>query len=109
MTIYRQGGKYIQTEDGARVRNTDAAIAAIYRARTPVISRFQGRMALRRRGLFNEAATRATMAGGDTLHAWNEAIEWRRDSPVISALGASIGLSPAQIDDLFYHAATIAV
>lgn len=71
------------------------------------VTRFQGRMVLRRWGLFNQASVAATLAGGDTLHAWNEAIEWRRDSPMIESLGGALGLTSQEIDALFVVARRI--
>jgi hypothetical protein len=66
-------------------------------------------MALRQAGLFDAAAAACSAAGGDVLYAWDEALEWRRDSAAITQLGAALGLSDAQIDDLFIQAAGVAV
>lgn len=38
---------------------------------------------------------------------WAEAVEFRRDSPLVAFLGASLGLTSAQIDALFIAAAAI--
>jgi hypothetical protein len=75
----------------------------------PPVSRFQARMALRRANLFHRAQTACTLAGGDTLIAWNEAIEWRRDSALVAKVASDLGLSDAQIDALFLAAAKVAV
>lgn len=73
------------------------------------VSRFQARMALRQVGLFDAAEAACIAAGGDALHAWNEALEWRRDSPMVAYLAGSLGLSNAEIDSLFLTAGAIAV
>lgn len=39
--------------------------------------------------------------------AWNEAVEWRRDSPTVRALASALGVTDDQIDDLFRAAAGI--
>lgn len=72
-----------------------------------VVSRFQARAALHQAGLLT--AAEAAVAAADTLTqiAWADAQEFRRNSPTIAALAASIGLTETQIDDLFRQAATI--
>jgi 2-hydroxychromene-2-carboxylate isomerase len=73
----------------------------------PPVSRFQAREALRMAGLFDAAEEAAAEAGGAVLRAWDEALEWQRDSPTIAALAEALGLTDAQVDDLFAVAATI--
>lgn len=71
------------------------------------ISRFQARAALMQADLL--ATVEAAVAEADPLTqlAWAEAVEWQRSSPTINALGAALGLTEAQIDDLFRAAAAI--
>jgi len=38
---------------------------------------------------------------------WDNATEFRRDNPLVAQLGAALGLTPAQVDDLFTVAAAI--
>jgi hypothetical protein len=73
------------------------------------ITAFQGKVVLHRRGMIEAAEAIATAAGGETLFAWERAQEWRRDSPTITGLGAALGLSGEQIDDLFIEAAGVAL
>lgn len=75
----------------------------------PPVSRFQARMALRQAGLFDAAEAACVAAGGDALLAWNEALEWRRDSPMVAYLAGNLGLSSAEVDSLFMTAGSIAV
>jgi hypothetical protein len=39
--------------------------------------------------------------------AWQEAIEFRRESPTVAAMGAALGMSGADIDALFVAASAI--
>ena len=72
-----------------------------------VVSRFQARAALHIAGLLVQAE--AAVAAADPLAqmAWADAQEFRRNSPTIAALSASIGLTSEQVDDLFRSAALI--
>lgn len=72
------------------------------------VSMFQARTALRRAGLL-AAVEAAVDASGDPeiQDAWEYATEFPRSSPTIAALAAQIGLTDAQVDDLFRVAATI--
>lgn len=72
-----------------------------------VVSRFQARAALHLAGLLEAAEAAVASAGPMAQIAWADAQEFRRDSPTIAALAASIGLTEAQIDDLFREAAQI--
>lgn len=72
------------------------------------VSMFQARTALRRAGLLAavEAAVAAS-ADPEIQDAWEYATEFPRTSPTLAALAAQIGLTDAQVDDLFRVAATI--
>ena len=72
-----------------------------------VVSRFQAKAALSAAGLL--PAVEAALADADPLAqlAWAEAIEFRRQSPTILALATALGLTDAQVDDLFHAAASI--
>lgn len=70
---------------------------------------FQGRMALINGGLMSqvEAIIADPSTPEETKVAWEYAIQWRRASPLIENLGAALGLTAEQIDDLFKEAQTI--
>jgi hypothetical protein len=72
-----------------------------------VVSRFQAKAALSAAGLL--PAVEAAIADADPIAqlAWAEAIEFRRQSPTILALAGALGLTDAQVDDLFHAAASI--
>lgn len=70
---------------------------------------FQGRMALINAGLLSQVdaiiANPATPQ--ETKIAWEYAILWERMSPMIINLGAELGLTETQIDNLFIDAQSI--
>lgn len=74
-----------------------------------VVSRFQARAALHLAGLLEsvEAMMAAPETGAIAKLAWADAQEFKRESPTIAALSASLGLSDSQLDELFIAAAQI--
>ena len=70
---------------------------------------FQGRMALVNASLMTqvEAIIADAATPQETKIAWEYALEWRRMSPMIVTLGATLNLTDSQIDDLFKDAQTI--
>lgn len=74
-----------------------------------VCTPFQGRMALNGAGLLAQvqAMIDNPATAQETKLAWEYAIEWRRTSPMISALMAALGVTDEQADALFENAATI--
>lgn len=89
----------------------DEATEATKRARTQsipaVVSRFQAKAAMLQAGMLDQVE--ALIAGGDavTQLAWAEAVEYRRDSPLINSLAAAMDLTAEQVDDLFIAAAKV--
>ena len=78
------------------------------RRATMTCTPFQGRMALANVGLLatvEAAVTQATDA--KTKVAWEYALEWKRNSPLIATLASALQLTDTQIDDLFTAAAQI--
>jgi hypothetical protein len=73
------------------------------------VSPAQARLALHGAGLL--AQVEAIVAGADvvTQIAWNSASTIERASPTVAALSAALGLTDAQLDDLFTAAAAIRV
>lgn len=70
---------------------------------------FQGKAALHNAGLLDDVEALINNPDTDTLTklAWNNAIEWKRLSPMIESLGTALGLSAEQIDNLFKDAQNI--
>jgi hypothetical protein len=72
----------------------------------PKITNAQARYVLRRtpyneETLFDAVNRAAQMQGGDILDFWEYANEFYRDSPAILGLALALGISAAQLDDLF--------
>jgi len=70
-------------------------------------SRFQARAALLQAGLLSTVEAAIAQADPITQMAWTDAVEFRRNSPTISALAQSLSLSDQQLDDLFTSAMAI--
>lgn len=73
------------------------------------VSRFQARAALHLAGLLDEveAMMAAQEAPALAKLAWADAQEFERASPTIAAMAGQIGLTDAQLDELFITAAGI--
>lgn len=71
------------------------------------VSAFQAKAALMLAGILPQVEATIAQADAFTQLAWAEALTFRRDSPAIAALSAALGLTSAQVDDLFRTAATI--
>lgn len=68
---------------------------------------FQGRMALADANLLAGVETAVTAADEKTKVAWEYALIWQRNSPMIATLAGALQMTDAQIDDLFKAAAQI--
>lgn len=73
----------------------------------PAISRFQARAALHTEGLLDKVEAAVKTAEPLVQIAYADAVEWWRDSQMVTSLGAALKLTPKKIDDLFRQAATI--
>lgn len=69
----------------------------------------QGKIELDNRDLLDAAEAEVANADKITRLAWNNATVWYRTSPMIETLGAGLGLSPDDLDNLFVQAAKITV
>lgn len=75
-----------------------------------VVSRLQARAALRQAGLLDRVDTMIANSGdGLMVDAWTAAIEFRRLSPMIVAMGEALELDDDNLDALFIAAARISV
>lgn len=72
-----------------------------------VCTPFQGRVALANAGMLAQVQTAVDAADDTTKLAWEYATEWRRLSPMITALASALSLSDTQVDDLFRSAMQI--
>ena len=79
---------------------------------TPIpqtVTRFQALAVLAAGGYLSTIRTYiATLGENDiTRLAWESASEWERTSPTLAALATMLGLSDAQVDDLFIAASQV--
>jgi len=66
-----------------------------------IVSKWQAKEALRLSGLLEAATAAVNAADARTQLAWSEVQQFERNSPTIAALAGVLGLSDAQVDDLF--------
>jgi len=90
----------------------DTAIANINNPSGPlVVSNRQARLALLQAGLLDTVNNTISTLGSPDAQAiqieWEYASEIRRDSPLVVGLGAMLGLSEIQINQLFETAASL--
>lgn len=68
---------------------------------------FQGRVALSDAGLLANVETAIAAADEKTKVAWEYALEWKRNSPMITSLATALNMADTQVDDLFKAASQI--
>lgn len=74
------------------------------------VAMWQAKAALELAGLLAAADAAITSSSNIVLrHAWRDGNEFHRSSPAIADLGALLGLTSVQIDDLFRAASRLAV
>lgn len=73
------------------------------------VTRFQARAALHYAGLLTMIEGYMHLETTSVMEklAWNDALEFERESPLINALCSSFGLSSEQVDNLFIQASQI--
>lgn len=73
------------------------------------VSRFQARVALSQAGYFNTINSYMNSLPIDDIQrlAWNDAMEFRRNSPTVSAMAVMLNLTNEQLDDLFILANSV--
>lgn len=74
-----------------------------------VISKYQGKKVLKMHGLLDVVMNyMSTLAATDDVRlAWDDAADWHRTSPFVTALGYMLGLSDQNIDAMFTEAKAI--
>ena len=93
------------------IPDDDARVTAFYAPPIPqAIAMWQARAAIATAGLTSQIQAAVTASGNQAyIAAWEYDTTVSRTSPMITALGASIGLTSAQIDALFIAAAALEV
>lgn len=99
--------------DWGKLETAEQKAAAARAALIPQsVTMRQARLAMLNSGILADVeAMIATMPGDDGAAAridWEFAQDVRRDWPLVAALGAQLGMSSEQIDDLFIYAGSIA-
>lgn len=72
-----------------------------------VVTRFQALAALHLAGVFDSVESSIESADFMTKLAWKEAQSFERDSAMIASIGAAVGLTDEDIDNLFISASKI--
>lgn len=71
------------------------------------VTPFQAKAAILQAGLLPAVEAALAAASPIAQLAWSDATEFTRDSPTIAALAAQLGLTDAQVDDLFIAASQV--
>ena len=71
------------------------------RALLQPLSAWQVRKVLTQLGLRDSVETAVAASTQATKDAWNHAEPFHRDDPILNAMGASLGMTASQLDDLF--------
>ncbi|MCW5623569.1 MAG: hypothetical protein KIT73_02500 [Burkholderiales bacterium] len=109
----QKGVVNLQTGEMEVVDLTPEEIAGLPQPVAPgvpqVVSRFQAFAALHLAGLLEAVEVTMANPATDTLArlAWENALEFRRDSPTVTAIAGLLDLTEEQLDDLFTTAAGI--
>jgi hypothetical protein len=100
---------YDGDEDNGDRAAVNAAVQSFVCELTKVpsaVTPYQARRALTAAGLRDAAEAAIASASQDVKDAWEYALTIERNSPFIEAVGAALGLSSVEIDELFSAAAT---
>ena len=108
-----QGGIGLVSPTTASAENVEAELPILwanpYTPPTPPptpVTPLQIRRALNAAGMRGMVEAALATAPQDAKDAWDYAIEIHRDDPTLNAMATDLGITPAQVDDLFTLAAT---
>jgi hypothetical protein len=119
MTVYVQRdasggivGVYAVPQPGyaaeALADDDPAVVAYLNRPPVPqVVSSMQAKVALSRAGLLTNVENWVNAQSAETQLIWNTATTFSRDSQLLNTAAGALGLSSAQVDQLFVTAASI--
>ena len=102
-------GEVIEFPAQAEIDAEDAAAALAAERASMVVSRFQARAALLQNNLLDTASGAIAQADAMSQLAWEDAQEFRRNSPLVTSISGALSLTDEQLDDLFRLAQTIEV
>jgi hypothetical protein len=114
-SIADQASWRIDYARGATDQEKTATRLAILKFQVPTsITRFQAREALRRAGRLQEIEDALALIDGESTEAlqtaktaWDAALEFRRNSAILTAFAQLLTLTDAQLDALFISASQI--
>lgn len=92
-------------DDAAVIQFYEKAAASI--SMTTSVTPRQARLALLAAGLLDQVQAAVDATGGATKITWEYASAFDRNDPLITSIGASLNLTPSQIDALFASAAVL--
>jgi hypothetical protein len=109
MSLISQEEHQALLDDIQQWRDANAARDLAKRREAMEVSRFQARAVLRQMGLREQVDTMMADPATDPLavDAWTDAQTFKRTSPTIALLASQLGLSDAELDDMFERAADI--
>ena len=101
----------LQTEDVLTIESSAPAIeeSISEKRQRMVCSRLQAMLALMQSGLLDAAEQQFAAATPTQQLAWQNAQDFYRISPMLVSMGAALGLTDTQLDDLFIAAMAIQV
>lgn len=105
----QSSGQIIQADSGGYPEAVDT-VPNIQEIRSQMkVTTFQAHAAINRSGLYNAVTELMNDPATDfeVKLAWDKAQHFSRLSPAVLAMGAALGLTDQQLDDLFALAATI--
>ena len=101
--------EYTYPVDGWYWHDTLDAAMATMQTSAVTITPLQAKIALHRAGLLETVESMIAGADIETQLAWKEATGFERSSALLNGMAAALGLTTAQLDDLFAAAALIRV
>ena len=79
------------------------------RAKYSRITKLQGLLMCENLGIYDTLQSTLQLADKSTMIAFENALYWDRESPLIVSLGQELGMTDQQLDDFFYNASKIEV
>lgn len=71
------------------------------------VTRFQAKATMLQQGILSQVEALIAQADALTQLAWNDALTFERQSPLLNHLAAQLGMTDAEIDDFFVAASQV--
>ncbi len=105
-SLYFDGIDYVEV-DGYLIGGQDTPIRGVLEKVPESVSRFQARAILHLDGTLATVEALVAQADAITQIAWQDAQEFKRNSPSINNIAAALGWSAEYVDDMFIRASKI--